>query len=139
MTNLRSQENQFAFSIRRIIKHPLYHYHEEEHDIALIEIVETINFTLTQLRAISLPSKEVTSYSGYGTVAGWGKTWEQGTNVMNLLAVDVPIVSDRACRRVYGARQFRERSMICAGEGGKDSCQVTSSWKFSLPNIFSFS
>jgi secreted trypsin-like serine protease len=35
----------------------------------------------------------------------------------------VPIVSDAAARRAYGADDYEPRLMLAAGEEGKDTCQ----------------
>jgi hypothetical protein len=38
-----------------------------------------------------------------------------------LLKVTVPLQPSSKCERIYN---FNKASQICAGEGGKDSCQV---------------
>jgi len=55
-------------------------------------------------------------------VAGWGALTEGGSSPVVLYKVDVPHVSDASCRGSYGQNAIAD-SMICAGEGGKDSCQ----------------
>lgn len=39
------------------------------------------------------------------------------------MAVSVPVVSRQQCEKAYGANTIGKEK-ICAGEGGKDSCQV---------------
>jgi len=56
------------------------------------------------------------------TVAGWGALTEGGSSPVVLYKVDVPVVTDESCRSSYGSSSVAD-SMICAGEGGKDSCQ----------------
>lgn len=43
-----------------------------------------------------------------------------------LQVVEKPVMSQAACRNIYGSNDFHESSMICAGfpEGGKDPCKV---------------
>jgi secreted trypsin-like serine protease len=55
---------------------------------------------------------------------GWGKLGETKGTSNILQTVDLPLVSDEECYRVFGSR-FNNKSMICAGykEGMKDACQ----------------
>lgn len=58
------------------------------------------------------------------TVTGWGTLLEDGATADHLMEVEVPVISEQACRAAYpsGAIDYRT---LCAGlaEGGKDSCQ----------------
>ena len=60
----------------------------------------------------------------FTTVVGFGLTTEDGSPSANLLQVDVPVVSQEDCKRVYGGQNLTNAT-FCAGtkEGGKDSCQ----------------
>ena len=58
------------------------------------------------------------------TVTGWGTLLEEGDIVDHLMEVEVPVVSEQACRAAYPGGAIDHRT-LCAGlaEGGKDSCQ----------------
>jgi trypsin len=59
------------------------------------------------------------------SVAGWGTTSSGGNSLpVNLLKVDVPVISRATCNSDYGSGRVTS-AMFCAGltQGGKDSCQ----------------
>ncbi|MDT8915415.1 serine protease [Amycolatopsis sp. PS_44_ISF1] len=57
------------------------------------------------------------------TVLGWGRLSDGGARSDVLRSVDVPLVSDSACKADYDT--YDPASMVCAGypDGGKDACQ----------------
>lgn len=58
------------------------------------------------------------------TVAGWGALTEGGSSPSVLMKVDVPYVEDAPCNASYATVNLVvTESMVCYGEGGKDSCQ----------------
>ncbi len=56
-------------------------------------------------------------------VSGWGDLASGGSRPDQLQSVTVPIVSDENCLHFY-PNALDPVTMICAGERGKDSCQV---------------
>lgn len=111
--------------VKRFILFPSYDAKIAANDIALIQLDSSYNMELSNgvLNTICLPIQEQ-FFTGKATVSGWGQTDENGSDsVYQLLAVDVPIISDKQCIRSYG-REFIRGAMMCAGEMGKDSCQV---------------
>jgi len=54
-------------------------------------------------------------------VVGWGKTSENGSPSSELLEAQLTVLSENACKRVYG--NYVTDSMICAYAYGRDSCQ----------------
>ena len=62
-------------------------------------------------------------FNGTAVVSGWGTLSSGGSAPAKLHSVEVPLVDDAACEEAYGASEIDADSMICAGEGGKDSCQ----------------
>lgn len=113
-------------------------------DIAVLSLATPLNMT-EAVEAVCLPAKEMRkSADSMITVSGWGTTREGGSPSQNLLAVDVPVVTDNQCNEMYsrpafglasllpfgigsGGKSNIKESMLCAGykEGDKDSCQVT--------------
>jgi len=60
-----------------------------------------------------------------GTVSGWGSTASGADQAEVLMSVDVPMMSNAACRQTgYGNNEITD-AMLCAGQpnGGVDSCQ----------------
>ena len=111
--------------VKRFVLFPQYDAKIAANDIALIQLDSSYNMESSNgvLNTICLPSQEQL-FTGKATVSGWGQTDENGSDaVYQLLAVDVPIVNDKQCIRSYG-REFIRGAMMCAGETGKDSCQV---------------
>jgi len=68
-----------------------------------------------------------TDYTGfYGIVAGWGRLGEKRSTAIELMKVNVPMMSMVDCKNSgYGASRITD-NMVCAGypEGKKDACQV---------------
>lgn len=56
------------------------------------------------------------------TVVGWGRLAEGGNSPTVLMKVEVPYVTEDECKVAYGDRITE--SMTCAGEGGKDACNI---------------
>ena len=72
------------------------------------------------VRAVVLPDINFAP-TPVATVTGWGALTEGGSSPSNLMKVDVPYVDDETCNRNYGGSVAD--SMVCYGEGGKDSCK----------------
>ena len=76
-------------------------------------------------------SKPAFGHPQKGDVRAFNQVLSQLTNLILLTPplprafdqVEVPVVSNASCRASYGAFAIAD-SMICAGETGKDSCQV---------------
>lgn len=92
------------------------------HDAALLQLASPVS----GITPIRLAGSADDGYEAAGTmltVIGWGNTSTSGTFYPNdLMEVDVPVVSDSQCGRAYGS-SLHAATMLCAGEGGKDSCQ----------------
>ncbi|CAH2102612.1 unnamed protein product [Euphydryas editha] len=104
--------------------HPLYNpeRHNTDYDIGLINIPGGITLDGTNTRAVALPDENSTIAPGTNIIiTGWGRTKENGTITDNLMAVQIPTISNDECRQVYSRLTPQQ---FCAGvpEGGKDSC-----------------
>jgi len=108
--------------VTRIIRHPSYGNTniQYEADIALMKVDPPFVFN-DYVKPAAVPNMTF-SPTARATVAGWGALTEGGSSPVVLYKVDVPVVTDESCRSSYGSSSVAD-SMICAGEGGKDSCQ----------------
>merc|ERR1719168_596165 len=119
--------------------HPDYDSWTINNDICILDLEESADFGSSVIGSISLPrSMEEYDEGTVCTVSGWGTTSEGGSLASELMKVDVPVVSDDACRDSYGQNDIAD-SMICAGlpQGGKDSCQGDSGGPFMCGNQLS--
>lgn len=85
------------FRVRRIIIHPNFNSKKATNDLALLQLEEPINFMITRelsVNSVCLPLKGQ-RFIGTVTTSGWGTISEEGPNSYQLLAVDVPIISDK--------------------------------------------
>ncbi|XP_058120915.1 trypsin 3A1-like [Anopheles ziemanni] len=114
-------------SVERSIKRILttwYNAFNNNNDIALLELTYPVAIS-DRVSPICLPQPAATYEGIRGIVTGWGRTKTGGGLSGTLQQTEVPILSNRECRRAgYWAFQITNK-MICAGylEGGKDSCQ----------------
>ncbi|CAK1552312.1 unnamed protein product [Leptosia nina] len=106
-----------------IIVHEHYNPDDKSNDIALIPLLEDIDFTQDNLAPVCLPiterlrSKDLSGKEV--TVAGWGVT-ETGKKSGYLLKVNLKVQPEDTCRKYHS-------TMICAGSGdGRDSCGADS-------------
>lgn len=67
--------------------------------------------------------------------AGWGKLKENGEESPVLMQVQVPIVKNELCGKLYARSNEFDDRVICAGfmEGGKDTCEGDSGGPLMLP------
>jgi secreted trypsin-like serine protease len=98
---------------------------DNTHDVALLYLAKKSN--AKPIRLSGANEKELWSPGSPARVIGWGaEIFLVGPGSDDLKEVDVPMVDDADCDRVYGPTTgFDPTSMVCAGEttGGKDSCQ----------------
>lgn len=111
-------------NVAEIIMHENYNPDTYDFDVALLRLSPPLPLNNFTIRAIELTDGD--SIAGaVSTVTGWGTTKSGGSLSDQLLAVDVPIVSNEECNEDYGADRITD-TMLCAGvrgEGGKDACQ----------------
>ncbi|GAB6019330.1 Serine protease 27 [Chamberlinius hualienensis] len=121
--NLDEFENEEGEAfVEQIIQHEEWKWHSGEHDIALLKLKTPFQLSKA-IGTICLPVKNQNT-TGMVTVTGWGATRLGGATTNKLMEVEVPAMSDEACRKDYSSKDIRN-SMICAGypDGGLDSCQ----------------
>ncbi|CAG0890832.1 unnamed protein product [Cyprideis torosa] len=103
-----------------VVQHPDYNDNTLENDISLLRLATPLTLGATQ-DAIPTATDEDVEY-GDLIVVGWGTTSESGSDSLNLLQVTVPFVDDDTCNDLNNNGVYA--SMLCAGEAGKDACQV---------------
>lgn len=112
--------------VKRIIQNSQYNENTTDYDFAMLELEQSIEFN-DRAQAIALPSaKYELDEEIMVLVTGWGDTEQGGESSEYLQGVEIPIVNQKICAKVYRGRGRVTPRMVCAGylkEGGKDSCQ----------------
>ncbi|XP_024069425.1 trypsin-like isoform X1 [Terrapene carolina triunguis] len=109
--------------VAKAIQFPQYNQYTLNNDIMLVKLAQPARFG-----AYVQPIPISSSCPVPGTeclVSGWGNLLTSDVQYPDALqCLNVPILSDSACRAAYPGRITT--NMFCAGyiEGGKDSCQV---------------
>ena len=131
ITNLKEPRQGQSRSVERITRHPLYTTFlvSFRYDAAVL----TLNRPVKNIAPIRIPASDYNDLETPGrkaTVAGWGNTEKQGSGYQQpdnyparMQEAQVPVVSDAAARKTYGADDYEPRLMLAAGEEGKDTCQ----------------
>lgn len=109
-------------AVTSIHVHPAY-AKTSKSDVALLRLVEPV----PGAALAGLLGHEGAAYEQAGrllTVAGWGHLTSGGQNSARQQEVEVPFVDTRRCQALYAARWPVHADLeMCAGTGGKDSCQ----------------
>ncbi|XP_066430479.1 transmembrane protease serine 11G-like [Eleutherodactylus coqui] len=120
-----SSTPQHGFKVKRIITYQPYFSETHQNDIALVQLLDPVNFN-QNIRPVCLPSASenfADDKSCY--VTGWGALKEDGGTSPTLQQAEVKIISSALCGspQMYG--HLIDPSMICAGyvEGQIDACQ----------------
>ncbi|MEM7259333.1 MAG: serine protease, partial [Pseudomonadota bacterium] len=129
--NLSSDDGLFIRASQLVV-HPDYDPQTFRNDIALIELVSSVDL---QPITLPTPANPVPQAGELATVAGWGRTSEGGSSSSQLLEVDLPIVTHNSCLAFY-ANSLNQNAMVCAGgarDGGQDACQGDSGGPLFVP------
>ncbi|EDW90944.1 trypsin zeta [Drosophila yakuba] len=129
-SNWRTGSDGVITNVKQIVMHEEYFSGAAyNNDIAILFVDPPLplnNFTIKAIKLASEPPLEGT----VSKISGWGTTSSAGSASNQLLAVDVPIVSNELCDQDYedfGDETYRITSaMLCAGKrgvGGADACQ----------------
>jgi len=135
----KEDSEEMIFNIEDVFLHEKWNNRRDKldvkHDIALIKIRRKGDGTGIELsgksglvRPACLPSRnsDVDKDASACTIAGWGATKVKKENKSCLRSANVPLISNRKCKRLFekssNPKQI-SKEMICAGlEGGTDSC-----------------
>ncbi|ETN60426.1 trypsin theta [Anopheles darlingi] len=108
------------FQAAEIINHPEYSNSNLDFDVCLIRI--TTSFVGANIARIALAPEGTDYPAGTRTVvSGWGLTSAISPLPINLMAAEVPLISQESCRSTWGAASVTD-NMICASEPGRDAC-----------------
>merc|ERR1711971_1165889 len=94
-------------------------YASLKNDIAIWELTEPLLLD-ERVQPVPMPTSMQES-TGSCNVSGWGTLHSGGQTPDQLMVVSVPIVAEARCQLEFPFQIAK--SMICAGEYGKDSCQ----------------
>eukprot|EP00980_Cylindrotheca_fusiformis_P019682 scaffold6870_cov121-Cylindrotheca_fusiformis.AAC.9 len=120
----------FHFSTVQSIKvHPLYEGSSNWNDIAIITLASCVDHSSSAEylldNVMKLADSKYMEKISDGTllrVSGFGRLAEKGSYSQILHSVEVPFISNEACKRSYSTIK---PDMVCGGfsDGGKDGCQ----------------
>ncbi|KAF8790900.1 Serine protease filzig like protein [Argiope bruennichi] len=114
-------------NVKRMVVHRHYNAQTFENDLALLEMEAPVEF-LPYVVPICLPHRNEDFTGKMAFVTGWGKL-TAGGDVPNILQeVQVPIVTNGECQRMFyqaGHQKAIRSNFVCAGytNGGQDSCE----------------
>ncbi|MGF1683762.1 trypsin-like serine protease [Photobacterium minamisatsumaniensis] len=111
-------------NVSNIYIHPSFNASTLSNDIAILKI----DRDLPTAKRVEIAQGALTQYAAPGdilSVAGLGRLQEGGSSPVQLMAVDIPLVSDAVCQQAGGSYANVGAVSFCAGTaaGGKDSCQ----------------
>ncbi|XP_019384310.1 PREDICTED: enteropeptidase [Crocodylus porosus] len=110
--------------IDQIIINPHYDKRTKNNDIAMMHLQYKVNFT-DYIQPICLPEKSKDFLPGINcSIAGWGKTTNEGSPASILQETEVPLITNEKCQQQMPEYNITGH-MMCAGydKGGIDSCQ----------------
>lgn len=123
--------------VSQVYQEPRFDQWNFDYDISVLKLSTTLTFGPT-IAPIRLPVSGENVNSGVlATVTGWGNQIEGEPNSDQLRVVQVPLVSEEECRKLYGSSADITDRMFCAGfpEGGKDACQVKKIFTFEFSDV----
>jgi secreted trypsin-like serine protease len=129
ITSLREPSQGQSRSVEDITKHRLYTNSaiSFRYDAAVLTLGRPVK-NIAPARIPATDSNGLETPGREATIVGWGSTVKQPSNndprfAARMREAQVPIVSDAAARRAYGADDYEPRLMLAAGRENKDTCQ----------------
>ncbi|XP_017880350.1 venom serine protease Bi-VSP-like [Ceratina calcarata] len=127
------------------IVHPGYNPKQFVNDIAVLRLAQDVPFS-DYVYPICLPVSDALRTKDfvrtYPFIAGWGSLGFRAAPSDVLREVQVPVVTNAACKQAYSAIKAAiiDNRVLCAGyqRGGKDACQGDSGGPLMLPQKFTF-
>ncbi|CAF1384571.1 unnamed protein product [Didymodactylos carnosus] len=114
-----------TFSVRRIISHPSYNSYLEQNDIALVELTTSAEPYNQYIMPVCFPSINQDFQRKTSTASGWGDQFSGGSHTRYQYEVEMPVLTNTACKSKYAFSGLNPATQICAGHigEGKDTCQ----------------
>ena len=132
ITSLKEKGQGQARSVVAVARHPRYTSStiSFRYDAAVLTLARPIK-NIAPARIPATTSNGPEASGRQATVAGWGSTTKQPANgegkdpryPVRMQEAQVPVVSDAAARRAYGADDYAPPLMLAAGRENKDTCQ----------------
>ncbi len=121
-------------SVDTVIRHAQYNDATTEFDVALLRISTAVMPSLDPLGIVTASETALWAPAVTATVIGWGSTCSGCSTTSQLRETTVPIRTDATCTAgaSYGT-DFKPATMLCAGNGTKDTCQGDSGGPLLVP------
>lgn len=111
--------------VKRVIKHEMYDQNSVDFDFALLELNQNIIFSdkAKPIRLIGATEKIVDNTECLTT--GWGITQSNSESNTLLRGVNIVIINQQKCQKLFSQINNISNTMLCAGLliGGKDTCR----------------
>ncbi|XP_068228256.1 serine proteinase stubble isoform X2 [Palaemon carinicauda] len=128
--DLEKDDEPYPFAERKVqivATHPQFEPRTFEYDLALLRFHEPVTF-MPNIIPICIPQDDYSFINDTGYVTGWGRLYEDGPLHAKMQKVEVPVISNDACRQMFlasGGLVKIPRIMMCAGyaEGQRDACE----------------
>ncbi|XP_042861268.1 chymotrypsinogen B-like [Penaeus japonicus] len=119
---LDQENNTQVFKAKQILRHPQFSATTSENDIALITLLEPLEWT-PYVGPICLPP-DADFEDRMAIVTGWGSLAFEGPKPSKLNEVAVVVTDQESCKEAYSQSVFLiTNNTICAADSGKDACQ----------------
>ena len=113
------------YDVEMIIYHDDFNRYTGQNDIALLRISGEFNFKDSKGLVNSICLPENGHFLTNNVIAtGWGYVDSFGPSSTELLAVDLPLVSQSHCRAKYVGKRISDRQFCAGSVRGKDACFV---------------
>ncbi|KAM4550899.1 uncharacterized protein prss56 isoform 2-T2 [Odontesthes bonariensis] len=119
----KTDPDEQALKVNRIIPHPKFNPKTFNNDIALVELTSPVVLS-EHVTPVCLPSGMELPTGSPCLVAGWGSLYEDGPSADIVMEAKVPLLPQSTCKSALG-KELVTNTMLCAGylSGGIDSCQ----------------
>lgn len=110
-----------------------YNSKTQLNDAAILILTKPFEFN-NLVQKIELEMNPQFTAGSMATVIGWGSAVEDGRVSNYLQKVEVPLVSDTNCRRVYGSRYVSDRYVLILGHNLNSVLLICSFFIFLMQN-----
>ncbi|XP_049841611.1 chymotrypsin-like protease CTRL-1 [Schistocerca gregaria] len=109
--------------INHVVVHPGFQRINYKHDIALLVLKSSMNYSLAAQPICILQNGDVPLQGRRGRLIGWGKLPGQTGTPARQQQLELPIVALDQCRQIYSSKLPVTNDQLCVGgEQGRDAC-----------------